>query len=373
MQNKNQEKFKIPPVSTLLGSTPSNFFNALRLGHIEPRFYPKLALTFLIVMISWPFQLYERIYFENKIRRFKFRKPPIFIIGHWRSGTTHLHNLLCKDPAHGYVTTYQSVFPNNLLSKWIFKTFMKMNMPDKRPTDNVKLDPDFPQEEEFALANMTSTAFYNFFYFPHEGDIFYKKYVRLNGTKSTFDQAYQELLTKAAFNVGKEQLVIKNPVNTGRIKALLKIYPDAKFIHIVRNPVTTYLSTLRFFKALLLTTSLQNYSEEFLKQKILENYKLFMQDYLETKDLIPEANLFEIKFEEFETNDMKYLKEIYDLFDLDSWKQAKPFFRKYAHDQKDYVKSTHSIKKDDLQKIKEEWAFVMDKYEYKIPDNLREV
>ena len=182
--------------------------------------------------------------FERRVKNLRFKKPPIFIIGHWRSGTTHLHNLLCQDPNHGYVTTYQGVFPNNLKSKWIFKSFMRWKIPDKRPSDNVKMSPDFPQEEEFALGNMTDLTFYHFFYFPSLNDLFNEKFIQFKGISakslSLLKRKYHELLVKAALNTNKEQIIVKNPLNTGkRLSCFWKCSPDAKFIHIYRNPVIT--------------------------------------------------------------------------------------------------------------------------------------
>ena len=40
---------------------------------------------------------------------------PLFILGHWRSGTTHMHNLLGKDPNHTYPTLWQVIFPDSFL------------------------------------------------------------------------------------------------------------------------------------------------------------------------------------------------------------------------------------------------------------------
>jgi omega-hydroxy-beta-dihydromenaquinone-9 sulfotransferase len=141
------DEFKIPPISTLAGSTIVNYFKILRLGRIAPKYYLKIFLTTLIVLIATPFHLWENIVFRRRVREFKFQKPPLFIIGHWRSGTTLLHNMLTKDPTAAYITTYQSLFPNNLASKWLFKTFMRINMPDKRPSDGVELNIDYPQED----------------------------------------------------------------------------------------------------------------------------------------------------------------------------------------------------------------------------------
>ncbi len=86
---------------------------------------------------------------------------PVFILGHWRSGTTFVHNVFSCDKHFGYNTTYQTVFPH--LMMWgqpFFKKNMSWLMPDKRPTDNMELAPDLPQEEEFALANMMPYTYY---------------------------------------------------------------------------------------------------------------------------------------------------------------------------------------------------------------------
>ncbi|MDQ3566024.1 MAG: sulfotransferase [Pseudomonadota bacterium] len=43
--------------------------------------------------------------------------PPLFILGHWRSGTTLLHNLLTRDTGQfAYANTYQAVNPRTFLS-----------------------------------------------------------------------------------------------------------------------------------------------------------------------------------------------------------------------------------------------------------------
>jgi hypothetical protein len=373
--SKENKDFKIPPISTLIGSTLPNFFRVLSMSKIDRSKLFRLFLTFLVILISTPFQLYEYFYFRKKIKKFRFEKAPIFIIGHWRSGTTHLHNLLCKDRNHGYVTTYQGVFPNNMKSKWIFRTFMKMNIPEKRPSDNVKLSPNFPQEEEFALGNMTDMTFYHFFYFPSLNDFLYEKFVRLNGISEKqlerLKNKYRELLIKAALNTKKKRIVVKNPLNTGKIKLLLDMFPDAKFIHIYRNPVVTYLSTNKFYKSLLPATYLQDYKEDDITDKIIGNYRKLMKDYFETKHLIPEKNLYEIKFEEFEQDNMQCMKEIYERFDLDSWEEARPMFQQYMLSQKQYKKNKYKISQEELEKLKKEWGFAMQKLNYEVPSNLQ--
>ena len=118
-------EFKIPPVSTLIGGTWKNFIRTLRGNKVEPRHYIKILLTGLSIIIFWPFRVYERFSFRKKLKNYESAQDLIFIIDHWRSGTTHLHSTLCQAESASYLTTYYSVFPYYVKSKWLFKKLMK--------------------------------------------------------------------------------------------------------------------------------------------------------------------------------------------------------------------------------------------------------
>ena len=367
-------QFKIPPISTLSGSTLINYFKILRRGDISSRYYFKIFLTTLIVLISAPFHIWEEIAFYWKLRRFQFKKAPLFIIGHWRSGTTLLHNMLCKDPDAAYLTTYQSVFPNNLASKWIFKTFMRINTPEKRPSDNVKLHVDYPQEDEFAFANSNPNAYYNFFYFPGNYRKYYERAVHHTGLsdkdKLKWFTSYKKLLKKAALNIGGQRLIIKNPVNTARIKHILKLFPNAKFLHIYRNPLTVFLSTQRFFHSLFPTLVLQETSKEFIDGLIFDVYMRLMDDYHMQKTLIPKENLFELRFEEFEKNPVGLGGKIYTDLLQEDFAPVKKYFEEYLESIKDYQKNSYEIDAAAADLIRKHWGRFMDLYNYDIPGDV---
>jgi len=121
-------------------------------------------------------------------------------------------------------------------------------MPEKRPSDNVKLNVNYPQEEEFALGNLTIASYYHFFYFPEKATEYFDKNVRfLNGSKE-WKNAYSDLLFRSGYMMReKSYLVVKNPVNTGRLGVLCELYPEGRFLHIYRNPYVVFLSTKKFF------------------------------------------------------------------------------------------------------------------------------
>jgi len=366
-------EFKIPPISTLIGSDLLNFLSVMRKGgKVTPAYYGKVILTALVVLISIPFHLWEYIYFRISIRKYKFRKPPLFILGHWRSGTTFLHNLLCADPDAGFLTTYHSVFPNNLASQFIFKNFMKMNMPEKRPSDNVKLGVDLPQEDEFALGNITTLSFYHFFYFPDKYQEYYENSVTsVNaGKHPSWEYTYKKLIIKALINTGGQRAVLKNPVNSARIATLLRIFPDARFLYIYRNPVVVFMSTRKFFYELFPTLWLHVASRDFIDKMIFENFRNLMKDYEKYKHLIPKENLLELRFEDFEIQPLDQCRLIYESLLREDFNLKSPYFEKFLSKQKGYSKNTYQVSRKLADKITFEWGDYIDKWGYHIPDEL---
>ncbi len=77
-------------------------------------------------------------WYGQQIRRTAIRQPPLFILGHWRTGTTLLHELLILDPRHSYPTTYECMEPNHfLLTEALITRWLGFLMPTRRPMDNM--------------------------------------------------------------------------------------------------------------------------------------------------------------------------------------------------------------------------------------------
>jgi hypothetical protein len=368
-------KIAIPAISA--GSI-SALRRTLKLGHIDKNYRSKKWAATLLSVLGEPFRMYERSRYNKMIDGLPLPENPVFIIGHWRSGTTYLHNMICEDPSTAYVTTYQGTFPEVVLGKmgkFLFKNFMRVALPSKRQGDNVEMNADYPQEEEFAIANTHSYSFYNFWYFPSKTKEFYKKYINFEGVNDDvideFKKSYERIVKTAMLNTGGTRFVSKNPPNTGRIKMLLEIFPKAKFIFIYRNPYNVFLSNKKFLKEMMPSLQLEQVGERKLEEVILWTYQNILNQYYEDKHLIPEGNLAEIRFEEFEQNPLVELEKIYGKLGLSDFDRAKRHFSKYANKQRKYKKNKHNISERELKAIQKEWKFTLDKWKYDIPDNLR--
>ena len=113
----------------------------------------------------------QQMLYGRRIRSLAIDKAPIFILGHWRSGTTLLHELLVLDERHTCPNTYACYTPRHfLVSRYLVPWWLKFLMPSRRPMDNMKVGWDRPQEDEFALCNMGIPSPYMVFAFPNIPD-----------------------------------------------------------------------------------------------------------------------------------------------------------------------------------------------------------
>jgi len=245
----------------------------------------------------------------------------VFIIGHWRSGTSFLHTLLCRVYPAAYTTTYQSVLPNNLFAfQGLIKFFMRVFMPSKRPTDAMKMDPDLPQEEELALGHMWYFSFYYWFYFPRQAESIVSEFMKMNDLQSKksmeFQKCYTEYIRRCILNTGGEVFISKNPANTFRIEILRNMFPDARFIYLRRDPYETLESSRVFFRSLLRGISLQDYEEHEVDRFVLENYKHMINVYLDKKEIIPSGQLIELNYEELIKHPEKVLSDVAGRLDI---------------------------------------------------------
>jgi hypothetical protein len=322
--------------------------------------------------VGIPFRIREYLLYNKLIKKTKLHSDPIFIIGHWRSGTTHLHNLLCQDPQFGFITMLQASFPKSFLSNSFFKFFMGQFLPETRPMDNMRMGVKETQEDEMALGNIFPYTLYNAWYFPKRMMEFYYKYVRFKNlsprVKKIWTKGYEYLLKTSTINMDGKRLILKNPANTSRIKFLLELYPHAKFIHIYRNPYTTFVSTRHFYKKTMEAFMFQDISSELIEENFMEIYKDMMKNYFKEKKLIPSGNLVEVKFEELENDTIGQLKKIYDGLNLPGFEKNKSLFENYLTEIKNYRKNKFELSEEIIKKVEKNWGFTIRNWDYKIPD-----
>ena len=329
---------------------------------------PKALIITLISLITAPLQLIQYFfYLANKPDRNEITDP-IFIIGHWRSGTTFLHYLMCKNPKYGFLTYYQGFLPTvALIGGPVMRKLLSFLIPKKRPQDNIEIESGLPHEEENSISNFSLKSASHSFFFPKD-ESFYKKYALLEGLSPSeytgWKKTYHRMIEEISIANGNKPLVIKNPHNTGRIKGLLDLYPNAKFIHIYRDPFDVIPSTYLMYDMVIQTQYLNKYSMEETMDKIFYYYETSMKNWFEQKNLIPKENLFEIKFEEFQYDAVRIIKNLYKKLNLEYTPEVDERVQEYAESKKNYKKNVHHIDAHLKSRIEKECAFALEALGY---------
>lgn len=364
-------EFNKLPINTLVGADWRTFRSITDGQTIDRRYRGKYRLTKAVCrLLSTLAPIQDRRY-EKLLADKPLEHAPVFILGHWRSGTTFMHNVLSCDKHFGYNTTYQTVFPH--LMMWgqpFFKKNMGWLMPDKRPTDNMELAVDLPQEEEFALSNMMPYTYYNFWFLPKNMMQYAEKYLLFNDISQkelkVFEETFVKLIKISLWNTHGTQFLSKNPPHTGRVKELVKMFPDAKFIYLIRNPYTVFESTRSFFTNTIKPLKLQDISDTELQDNILKIYAKLYHKYEEDKHLIPEGNLIEVKFEDYEKDPFDMTQEIYRKLSLPGFDEAREAIAAYVNKKKGYKKNKYQYKPETVKLVEQNWGFALEQWGYSL-------
>ncbi len=312
----------------------------------------------------------SELIFGSKANHHKIDPAPVFVLGHWRSGTTFLHDLLACDPAHGYPTTYQCFFPNHfLLTGGAVRKWFNIFLPKKRPMDNVPVGVDRPQEDEFAFANLGMGTHYVTLAWPRHGpqDMEYLDLASLSEVDRTkWERGFMWFMQRLSYKQ-KKRLVMKSPAHTARIRTLLKLFPDARFVHISRNPLAIYPSTVKLWKSLDSVQGLHNPAgdDPWMEGFVFRVFETVFKRYEEDRKLIPDGHLIEIKYEDLAADPKAVMKTVYKQLDLGNFAQAEAGMGAYLEGQGEYKPNVFNLPEDLREKIINRWSDYIDRFGYR--------
>ncbi|MFP4526390.1 MAG: sulfotransferase family protein [Bacteroidales bacterium] len=347
--------------------------NAFRNGKNKKMIY----LIYFKLILSEPFRLLERKKYKKKLDNIETDKAPVFIIGHWRSGTTYMHLLLSQDPKFSFQNKYQNFFSDNFLTtepffKPVLSKFINLFDPVKRWKSKISktMDLDAPSESDTALIAESSEFTYHWAHiFPKSYKEYFNKYLFLENIdeKELEEWKYimRTFLNKIYIKNPNSRLLVKNPGDTARIKHLLDIYPGAKFIFLHRDPYEVFYSNLKLWSQVQKTVALQNISEKEKKEIVLNIYLKLHQRYLEDKKLLNSKQIIEISHKDLVENPLDVINNIYEKLELKGFRNAQPYFREYLKDHSSWKKTNYNYLPEDIQDINEMWNDTFQEWGYK--------
>lgn len=348
----------------------------LRVAHWLPTVTPRRLWRLLGIsvggLLTTPLSGMEWLQRRYQIDAVELDEEPVFIIGHWRSGTTHLHNLMGLDPQFSCLRMFEALAPDCSVStrRWLPSVLGRV-MPQKRPMDNMVWPMDAPQEEEIPLAKVTPYSWYLQFMFPRRAIEAFERYVLLNGApagaRSEFKRKYLKLLKIAAIHDGGNRMLLKNPVNTARIPLLLELFPRARFVFIHRSPYEVFPSTVNLHRKILELTALQDYDDQDIEQNVLTIYQQLMERYLEDAAQVPEGQLVEIGYRDLIDSPEETLGHVYRSIGIDGFDFVAPRLREYLASIRGYrTNSFDQLSDRRVELINQNWRIGFDRFGYRL-------
>ena len=261
----------------------------------------------------------ENLFYGRQLEQTELEGPPVFILGFWRSGTTLLHDLLTRDPQFSAMTMYRALFPwHFLLTERAMTRATGWLVPKSRPMDNVPMSWNAPQEDDVALCIMNLISPYTLMATPEN----YVQYWRsLDFTKLTPEEIARwkkdlMLLIKKVTLRDKARIVLKSPSHTFRIRTILEMFPDAKFVYIYRNPYNVFRSSVHLRHTVIQENGLGRPIFHNTEAEVIRSYQMGFDVYQRDKALIPAGNLHEVRFEDLEQDPLTEMQQVYDRLGL---------------------------------------------------------
>ena len=334
----------------------------------------QVAIIFASAVLRWPGCAIEALRVARRVEEVSFDPPPVFIVGHWRSGTTLLHNLLSRDPGFCFPTVVDVLrpydfYPNPL--DFVTRRVVLRFLPRTRPMDDVRLDSDLPQEEELALATMGAPSFFNCIYFPKRMTSVFAQDVLFAGADdkslSIWREALRYYLAKlSALNPGR-RLLLKNPAHSARIPLLLALFPGAKFIHIHREPSAVFHSMRNFYHRMLPILALQGYRPADIDGLILWAYPELMNRLLDSLAVLPPGDAIVVRYDELVADPANTIKRIYREGNLGDFERVKYAIEAYAREHLHGMSPAPTLDHQTASRLALDWGPVYTRLGYPLP------
>jgi hypothetical protein len=328
-----------------------------------------LYIAIVVTMVSafhTVLRYLQQIFYGADVARTPLRTP-LFILGHWRTGTTLLHEFLIQDERHTYPNTYECLEPNHFLLTEAFITrWLRFLMPSRRPMDNMAAGWEKPQEDEFALCMLGTPSPYLMIAFPNRPPL-YPEYLDLQGVPPRALDWWKKALVRFLRHLSYKdprRLVLKSPPHTCRIDVLLQLFPDAQFVHIVRDPYVVFPSTVNLWKTLYRKHGLQPPTCAGLEELVFSTFNRVYAGLERGRKLVDPARFYELRYEDLVQDPVGELLKLYEHLHLGGFEEFLPRLQVYLATIRGYETNRYQLSPELRAEITRRWERVIRQFGY---------
>ena len=308
-----------------------------------------------------PVRLLEYFLFDTAIRAHQLSAPPVFILGHWRSGTSYLQTLLFVDPQHTTSTIFRSLFSDvfYLSERWLkpLLGLLSRVLGVRYSIQRSVMDFDLPAEGDLGICCLSSPYSYTWGHvFPRRFGQWMQEmvYAPTDEAAAGWSAAYDYFIRKLSLGAQGKRVVLKSPGDTARLSGLLRLFPEAKFVYIHRSPEDVFHSNRYLWRVILKDHGLQTLGPEAVDSYILEHYAAVQSRYRAQRGEIPPRQLVEIDYAALRRDPIATLSKVYAQLDLGEVPiQA---LKQFQQQQSAYQGQTYDTSPELAERLRQAWG-----------------
>ena len=310
----------------------------------------------------------EQLHLNNS---FSEPSDPVFVIGLPRSGTTFLFNLLSLDVAHRSPLYWEimSPLPITKNEKEEYKRERKINrelklaktlIPKLRAMHTIRANT--PEEcEQIATMNVRSFVYMCMADVPEYID--YLKYCSFDSVFMWHKRFFQAL----EVNGKPERWLLKDPSHIGHLPEILKTYPNAKFIHIHRDPTDSVGSFCSLTKNVRSAFSRKVNTND-IGKTVIDFWNHNLNKGMEDRKQLSSNQIIDINYHDFIQSPLNQIKNVYLQLGFDMTIETESNIESYLSQNQGNTKSDHQYSLDefglDKKIIKDQFRDYMLNYDF---------
>ncbi|MBL7715277.1 MAG: sulfotransferase [Bdellovibrionales bacterium] len=339
-----------------------DFFWLVGQNRPRPKFWFKIFIFAFKFSFFEPWRQLEKLWLNTFYKNEVLLDDPIIVLGYYRTGTTHLHEILVQDPNQTHMDFYETYFANafNLTSR-IFKKVFGIIMTAvryKHPAHQVPFTFDLLGEEDVGMVasgfryaaswgQLIPSQFKNYF----NKFVFFETCTEEE--KRTFTEAYLDYVRRIWLANKKKKLVLKSPLHTARICYLKTLYPRAKFVYIRRNLHYVVKSNQKLWQTFL-EHNLEDFTRDQAKANIFWSMNKIFEAYEAQKGSLAPNDLYEMTYEDLLKDPMGQVEAMYKRWELELTPQARASIQKFLGEKHGQNRDRYKFTSEDISEVKAE-------------------
>ena len=339
LEGKLGEEDYIEPLEILIHSINKhnnfNLFGRIALNHqLRSRLKMRAKLT----------ALYDKNTFIEPAE-------PVFVIGLPRSGTSLLFNLLSQDKAHRSPQYWEIMhllpIPKN--EKRIQKRKLHTNIELKLAKTIIPklkaihtITAETPEEcQQIATMNVKSFVYMCMAHVPE-----YIDYLKSTSFESVF-KLHKKFYQSLELNGRPKRWLLKDPSHIGHLPEILNEYPNAKFIHIHRDPTESVASFCSLTKNVRQAFS-KTIDTNTIGQTVVDFWNHNLCKGMEDRKALLKDQIVDIQYADFIKNPIDHIKNAYVQLNFDMDLETENRMQKYLQDDNEALKTEHKYSLDEF-------------------------